>query len=210
MVKGEGSFGVVAHVQVQLIAHLTIDIHLDLLVEIKDVVVSRAFGQRRVIHILVLKAEEQLSRTLHFQAHATRAKHFVCWTDIELHVRNIEFAFVIVLHFANLRLPVLSHLFAFAISAILVHGHHVGRRNIHVANTRVHDIVARHWVILHVGGHVVGILQIQTTLWTCQFFVGVCSHSLHLQRSHLHTIVFLPRCDAVLLLRHRHHWQYAQ
>ena len=171
MVKGEGSFGVVAHVQVQLIAHLTIDIHLNLLVEIKDVVVSRAFCQRWVIHILMLETKEQLCRTLHFQSHTTRAKHFICRTDIELHIRNVEFALIVMLYFTDLRLPILSHLFAFAVGAILVHGHHIWCSNVHISDARVHDVVARYWVILHVGGHVVWVLKIQTALWTCQFFI---------------------------------------
>ena len=42
LVKGERGFGVVTHVEIQLRTHLTLDARLDLLVEIEDVVISRA------------------------------------------------------------------------------------------------------------------------------------------------------------------------
>ena len=49
LVKTEGCFRVVAHVEVQFVADLTIDIHLNLLVEIEDIIVSCAFGQCGVV-----------------------------------------------------------------------------------------------------------------------------------------------------------------
>ena len=42
LVEREGRLGVVTHVEVQLLTHLTLDARLDLLVEVKDIIVSRA------------------------------------------------------------------------------------------------------------------------------------------------------------------------
>ena len=163
LIEAERRLGIVAHVEVQLIAHLTVYAQLYLLVEIKDVIVSRTLCERGVVNELVFEAEEQFCRTLQFHLHAAGTKDFVCGTDIELHIGDIEFAFVVVFYFAYFALPVFPHFLSFGVGAVFGFGHHVGGSNLHIAYACPHHIAACCGVILYGCLHILGVLQIQTT-----------------------------------------------
>ena len=205
LIKTKGGLRVVVHIKVQLIAHLTIHTQLNLLVKIKYIVVARTLCQRRIIHILMFEAKQQFRRTLQFQLHATRAKQFVCGTDIKFHIGNIKFALVIVLHLTYLPLPILSHLLTFRVRAILLCRHHVGGCYLHIANAGTHHIAVGRRIILYRSIHIIWILQIQTAWHTIQILICIGPYCFHLQRGHHHAIILFPRLCS-LFLRPQPQW----
>ena len=57
LVKAERGLRVVTHIEVQLLTYFTIHAELYLLIEVKDIIVSRALCQGWVVNKLVLEAE---------------------------------------------------------------------------------------------------------------------------------------------------------
>ena len=109
MVERETCLRVIIECKVKPSADFTIDIHLNLLVKVKDIIIARFERQTWVIDELVLKTKKQLGTSLQLQLNTARTKYFIGWTDIELHVRDVELLFVIVLDLADFLLPVAVH-----------------------------------------------------------------------------------------------------
>ena len=189
LVERERCLRVVRQVEIQLIAHLAVHAHLYLLVEIEDVVITSTLRKARIFNVLVLKSEEQFRRPLHLQLHTARSEYLVCWTDVELHVRDVELLLVVVLHLAYLLLPVLVHRLLFAVRRILLRRHQVRRRDIHIAYLRVNHIVPRVRLILHLRLHIRGVAQVQTALRQRQRLIILCPQLLHLRRCPIRRIV---------------------
>ena len=182
MVEGKRCLRVVTHIEVQLRTYLTLDARLDLLVEVEDVIVSRAYSKRRVRDILVLEAEEQLRASLHLQLYTARAEHFIRRTDVKLHIGDVEFLLVIMLHFADLLLPVFMHDLPLRKVVILLLRQHIRRRDIRVTHLRTDDIRARLGLVLNGGGDIIRILQIQRTRRLVQLPVVLRSQLLYVRR----------------------------
>ena len=181
LVERERSLRVIVKVEIQARSHLTVHVHLNLLVKVKDIIIPRFLRQRRVIDILMLKAKQQLRTSLQFQLHATRTEHFIRRTDIELHVRNIEFPLVIMFDFAYFLLPVTVHQLAFGIVLIFLFIKQIRCRNIRVAYLCVNDISTCHRVIHHFRLHVAQALSTHRIhdsriLRSCQFCAVRSSH----------------------------------
>ena len=198
LIKIKWSLRIIPHIKIQLIAHFSVHCQLNLLVKIKDIIVSRTLGQWGVIHILVLKAEHQLGRTLQFQLHATRTKDLISWTDIKFHIGYIKLALIIVLYLADFLLPIVAHLLALGIGAILIRSHHIRRCYIHITHTSTEHIAVMYWVILNRSLHIIWAFQVQTTGLTSQIFIIIHPQCLHLHRSHNGSIHH--HCQAIFLL----------
>ena len=209
LIKAERRLRIIVHIEVQLIAHLTIHTQLNLLIKIEYVIIARTLCQRRIIHILMLKTKQQFRRTLQLQLHATRTKHLIRRTDIKLHIGNIKLALVVMFHLTNLPLPILPQLLTFRVRAILFRSHHIRGSNLHIANASTHHIAVGSRVILYRSIHIVRILQIQTAWHAVQILIRIGPNCFHLQRGHHHTIVIFPRLCG-LFLRPSHQRQHAQ
>ena len=182
LVEGERGLGVVAHVEVHLLAYFALDARLDLLVEIEDVIVPRTLCQGRVLDVLVLESEEQLRRTLHLQLHTAGTEELICRTDIELHVRDIEFLLVVMLHFAHFLLPVLVHDLPLGVFVVLVLCEHVRCRDVRVADTGMDDVRAGLRLVLHGRRDVIRVLQVHRTVRLRQLAVVLRAQLLHVSR----------------------------
>ena len=161
LVKGEGGFCVIGKVEVESRTHFTLDAGLYLLIEIEDVVVACACSKRRVGDILVFESEEQFSRTLHLELHTAGTEHFIGRTDVKLHIGDVEFRFVVMLHFAYLLLPVAVHELAFGITVVFLLREHVRRSDIGIAHLGADDIGARLGLVLYGRGDVGWVVEVQ-------------------------------------------------
>ena len=148
----------------------------------------------------MFESEQQFRRTLHLQLYTTRTKHLISRSDIKFHIGDIKLTLIIVLHLTYFLLPILSHYLTFAVRTILIHRHHIGGSYLRFTNARAHHVATTCSVILHRSCHIIGCLQIQTTLRTGQILIIVCTYTLHLQWRHHHTVIILPRHNSVLRL----------
>ena len=158
----------------------------------------------------MLETKHQFSRSLQFQSHSTWAKHLICWTNIKLHICDIKLTLIVMLHLTNFGLPIFPHLLALAICTIFFHRHHIWRCYIQITYTSTQHITPHHSIILHRSRHIIWVFQIQTTLRRRQRFIIIHPYALYTQRSHLHTIIVLPRCHTIMHLsrrQYRHHTQ---
>ena len=106
----------------------------------------------------MLEAEQQLRASLHLQLHTARTEHLVRRTDVKLHIRDVELLLVIVLHFADLLLPVFMHDLPLRKVVILLLRQHVRRRDIGVPHSRADDIRAAFRLVFYGRGDIVWIL----------------------------------------------------
>ena len=161
LVERERSLGVVTHVKIEFRTDFSLYAGLDLLVEIEDVVIARAYSKRRVGDVLVLESEEQLGASLHLQLHTARTEHFVRRTDIELHVGDVELGLVVMLHLAYFLLPVPVHDLPLGVMVIFVLRQHIRRRDVGLADACVQHVHTCLRLVFHGGGYITRILQIQ-------------------------------------------------
>ena len=89
-VEVEGRIRVVVDVEVHLVAHLRVHREVDFLVEVETRHLAVALRQRWVVSELVVVAEFQFCRTLRLDLHATRTEYLFRWTQVEVHVREVE------------------------------------------------------------------------------------------------------------------------
>ena len=87
-----GGFGVVVDVHVHLVAHLTCDAEVDLLVEVEAEGLPSVGSQRGVLDVLVGAAQLQLGVALCLDLHASGAENLLCWSEVELDVCEVELA----------------------------------------------------------------------------------------------------------------------
>ena len=89
-VKGECRIGVVVEVHVHLVAHLTVEVKVDFLVEVKSKHLAILFRKRGIINVAHIGANLQFGRTICGNAYATRTKYFLQGTEIKLHVGEVK------------------------------------------------------------------------------------------------------------------------
>ena len=77
-VEVEGGVGVVVQVHVHLVAHPSVHVQVDLLVEVEGCSLAVAHGQRGVVYLLDVAAHLQLSRSLGLDTHTTRTEYLLC------------------------------------------------------------------------------------------------------------------------------------
>ena len=160
MVETERRLGVITEVEVQSRTYLSLNARLDLLVEIEDVVVSRAQRKRRVRDILMFEAEEQLRTSLHLQLHTAGTEHFIGRTDVELHVCDVKFLLVVMFYLSDLLLPIAVHQLPFCVLVIFVLRQHIRRGDICVAYLCANDVRARFRLIFHGCGDVTRVVEV--------------------------------------------------
>ena len=76
-VEVEGGIGVVVQVHVHLVAHSSIHVHIDFLIEIHAGGLAVAHGQRRVVDVLHRGTELQLGRSLGLDTHAALTENLL-------------------------------------------------------------------------------------------------------------------------------------
>ena len=111
----------------------------------------------------MLEAEEQLRASLHLQLHTARTEYLIRRTDVKLHIGDVKLLLVVVLHFADLLLPVFMHDLPLRKVVILLLRQHVWRRDIRVTHLRPDDISARLRLVFYGRGDIIRVLQIQRT-----------------------------------------------
>ena len=87
----EGGIGVVIQVEVHLIAYLSIHVEIDLLIKVHHRGLAVADRQRRVVDILLVDAKLQFGSTLGLDTDSTGSEDFLGRSQIEVHIREIEF-----------------------------------------------------------------------------------------------------------------------
>ena len=109
----------------------------------------------------MLKSQSELGRSLQLELYATRTKNFVGCSDIELHIGDVEFLFVIMLHTRYFLLPILLHCLLLGILVVFFGSHEIGGSDIHIADFGVDNVIACSGLIFHLSLYVIGILQIE-------------------------------------------------
>ena len=89
-IEVERGIGVVVQVHVDLVAHLTVHAQVDLHVKVEGRGLPVTGRQTGVIYALERCAHLQLSRSLCLHAHAARTEDFLCRSQIEVHVGEVE------------------------------------------------------------------------------------------------------------------------
>ena len=90
-VEVEGGVGVVVKVHVDLVANLSVDVEVYLLVKVDIGCLAVSDGQRRVVDVLHRGAKLQFCRSLGLYAHAAGAENLFGGTEVEVHVGKVEF-----------------------------------------------------------------------------------------------------------------------
>ena len=160
LVKGERCLRVVGHVKVQFLSYFALNTCLDFLVEIEDVIIARALSKGWVGNILMLKTEKQLRTSLHLQLNATGTEHFICRTDVELHIGDVEFLLIVMLYLTDLLLPVLMHDLTLRVFVILVLRQHIRRCDIGVTHLRADDIRAVFGLVFNGGTDIARVVKV--------------------------------------------------
>ena len=76
-VVGEGGVGVVVQIHVQLVAYFTVDVQVNLLVEVEAGGLSVTDRQAGVVDVLQRAAQFQFGRTLRFHTHTARTEYLL-------------------------------------------------------------------------------------------------------------------------------------
>ena len=119
---------------------------------------------------------------MHLELDTTRTEDLVCRTDVELHVGDVKFLLVVVLHLADLLLPVLMHDLPLGVFVVLVLRQHVRRGDVRVAYLCADDIRPAFRLVLHSSGDIIRVGQVQRTLRHGQLTVVLCPELLHFRR----------------------------
>ena len=109
----------------------------------------------------MLESEEQFRRTLHLELYATRAEHFIGRSDIELHIGDVEFRFVIMLDFSDFLLPVFMHDLSLGVLVIFLLREQVRRSDVRITHARANDVRTCLRLVLHGGGDIVRVVQVK-------------------------------------------------
>ena len=164
LIEIKGSIGVVVDFHVDLVAHLTCNIQVHLLVKIEGRRLTVADRKRGVLDILQRGTQLQFGRSLCFYANATWTEDFLGRTEVEMHITKIE----LLLTFSTGGLGILGteELLTgatFAPAHIFGRSHHDGGVQITVAQLRTNIIKIKRVIILHLLPHIIGHTQVERT-----------------------------------------------
>ena len=112
----------------------------------------------------MLKSEEQFRRPLHLQLHTARTEDLVRRTDIEFHIGDVEFLFVVVLHLADFLLPIGVHQFLLRVGLVFGIGHQIRRCHIHITYFGMNNIIPCIRLIINGCGDISRSIQVETAL----------------------------------------------
>ena len=157
----ERGIGVVVQVHVHLVAHLSVDAQVNLLVEVHRRGLAVADRQRRIVHILHRGTQLQLSRSLRLHAHTARTEYFLGRPQVEVHIGEVEL--LLALGLVNL-VVLLAEEIAAQLSVApfpeLLGGHQHRRAQIAATHLRADEITSQRVVILHLLLDVLGHNQV--------------------------------------------------
>ena len=161
----EGGIGVIVQVHVHLVAHLTVHVEVDFLVKVHHRGLAVADRERWVVDALLVDAKLDFSRTLGLDTDTARTKDFLCWSQVEVHVREVKLLLAFLLVYLIVLLAevgiALLHL---APGHILLWCHHDRSREPGIAHTVAHDVAVQGIIIHHLILQVVRTAQIERTL----------------------------------------------
>ena len=164
-VEVEGGVGVVVQVHVHLVAHLTVDVEVNLLVEVHRCLVAVAHRQRGVVYLLVGGAKLQLGRTLRSYAHTARTEYFLGRSEVEVHVGKVEFLLSLgLVDLVVLRTEVGVARMLLAPLEIFVGGHHERRGEIRSPKLGSNDVAVERVVVDHLIAQPLRALQVEHAL----------------------------------------------
>ncbi len=150
-VEVECSVGVIRHVEFQLVAHRSVNGRLDFLVEIEVSLTPRRQRQCGIIGFVRLYTHLQLNRTLRLQLYSTRTEHLLQRTESEVHIKNIERLFLLLLkQFGISLLVVLLHRLPEFEVVVLRFRKHKGRSDVIVAQFCANDVATGFGVELNI------------------------------------------------------------
>ena len=169
-VEVKGGIGIIVQVHIDLVAHLTVHAQVYLLVEVYACSISVAYGQRGVVDAFQRSSEFQLGSTLSLDAHSTGAEYFLSWSEVEVHIGEVEFLFTLCgYHLFILRFEVLVEVTSAAPFDILLRSHHhrcpypcatdFVADDVHVECVVVHHILFQVVRSLQVGWYLVEVFQ---------------------------------------------------
>ena len=157
----EGGVGVVVEVHVHLVAHLSVDVEVDLLIKLHHRGLAVADGQRGVVHTLLVDAKLQLGSSLRAHSDASGTEDFLGRSQVEVHVGEVKFLLSLGLVYLVVLLAVVgTSLVELAPCHVLGRRHHDGSREPCAAQLVADDVAVQRVVVLHVVFHVVGALQV--------------------------------------------------
>ena len=149
-VEVEGGIGVVVQVHVHLVAHLTIQTQVDLLVEVETGGLAVTDGQRGILDILQRGTHLQLCRSLCLDTHTTRTEDLLRRPQVEVHVHQVELVLTLVGHvlFFLGAEEIVTGTFLTPLP-ILLRSHQNGGIQIGVANLRADDVDIQRVIVFY-------------------------------------------------------------
>ena len=161
----EGGIGVVIQVEIHLVANLTVQIQINLLIEVHHRGLSVADRQRRVVDILLVDTKLQFGRTLRLHPDAARTEDFLSRSQVEVHIGEIEFLLALSLVYLVVLLPVESvSLVQFSPCEIFRRSEHDRSREPGVAHLVADDVSVDGIVVDHIILQGIRALQVERTL----------------------------------------------
>ena len=161
----EGGIGVVIQVEVHLVANLTVQIQINLLIEVHHRGLSVADRQRRVVDILLVDTKLQFGRTLRLHPDAARTEDFLSRSQVEVHIGKVEFLLALSLVYLVVLLSVKSvSLVQFSPCEIFRRSEHDRSREPGVAHLVADDVSVDGIVVDHIILQGIRALQVERTL----------------------------------------------
>ena len=199
IVKRKRCLGVVIHTELQTVANLTLDIHLNALAEIKGKGLLVTYRNPRIFNILVTSAETNFSHTLWTNFYEIAPEYLAKGFVARLNLGYQTFAVAWIIPRRIVQRSFISHVILFGhvvhVLAVLINRPYLGNRKADVANLFVHQVVARSRVVNDFLGVVRRFWQRNgntTCSGSVRAFLSVAHHWNKQQSENRSTYIFLP------------------
>ena len=156
---------IIVQVHIHLITHLTIHIEINLLIEVHHRGFPVADRQRWIIDALLVHTQFQFGRTLCPDTDTARTEYLLGWSQIEMHIREIELLLTLgLINLIVLLTEESTSLIHLSPGVILFRCKHDRSREPGIAHTVADNETVERIVIDHIILHVVRALQVKRTL----------------------------------------------
>ena len=160
-IEVERGFGVVVEVHIDLVAHLSVEREVHLLVEVKAEDAAVAFRERGVVRPAVVGADFEFGAALRLHAYPARSEDFFGRSEVELHVGEVELFLSFIGKLLGVAAAeVVAHGLSDAGTTHLVPGQEVGDVEEVVAQARAVAVDACGLIVDQTGGEIFRVFQV--------------------------------------------------
>ena len=172
-VEVERGVGVVVQVHVDFVAYAAVHAHVDFLFEIESEGLPAVFREARVVRLLQVTPDFQFGGTLGFDTHATGTEYFLGRSQVELHVREVEFVFAFILESFAVLLPVVVLQGLLQAPFLIFFRRHQQRGvQVTVAHFGTDGVIACRRVVNGIRFQIVRVFQVQASFFQIVFVAG--------------------------------------